>query len=303
MLTTISYKGWDTCYKLANDRVELVVTGDVGPRVIHFGFVDGDNAFYEDPALLGKVGGDTWVNYGGHRLWHAPEVQPRTYMPDNGPITMTEHATFVRFVQPVEPATGIQKELDVALDPGEARATVTHRLRNTNLWAVELAPWAISVMAEGGTAILPFPPRGPHTENLLPSHSFTLWAYTDMQDPRWTWGTRFALLRQDPGNAHPQKAGLWAPDGWAAYANHGELFVKAVTPQPGMAYPDLGCNVEAFTDAVMLEVETLGPLTRLAPGATVEHVERWHLFEDVPAPQDDADVEAHVLPKIEALLP
>jgi hypothetical protein len=35
----------------------------------------------------------------------------------------------------------------------------------------------------------------------------------------------------------------------------------------------------------------------------VEHVERWHLFEDVPAPQDDADVEAHVLPKIEALLP
>jgi hypothetical protein len=33
-----------------------------------------------------------------------------------------------------------------------------------------------------------------------------------------------------------------------------------------------------FTNADMLELETLGPLTKLAPGASVEHVERWTLY-------------------------
>jgi hypothetical protein len=30
-----------------------------------------------------------------------------------------------------------------------------------------------------------------------------------------------------------------------------------------------------------LELETLGPLTKLAPGATVEHIERWSLRKNV----------------------
>ena len=29
----------------------------------------------------GKTGGSEWHIYGGHRLWHAPEVMPRTYYP------------------------------------------------------------------------------------------------------------------------------------------------------------------------------------------------------------------------------
>jgi hypothetical protein len=46
----------------------------------------------------------------------------------------------------------------------------------------------------------------------------------------------------------------------------------------------------------MLEVETLGPLTRLEPGATAEHRETWRLFRDVPPPSSDADVDAHIAP-------
>jgi hypothetical protein len=49
----------------------------------------------------------------------------------------------------------------------------------------------------------------------------------------------------------------------------------------------------------MLEVESLGPMVALAPGAAVEHVEDWHLFEDVPAPTDGKDVEEHIRPLVE----
>jgi hypothetical protein len=108
------------------------------------------------------------------------------------------------------------------------------------------------------------------------------------------------MLRQDPRARTPQKAGVMVVDGWAAYARNGHLFVKRFYWVAGALYPDFGCTVEAWTDPDMLEVETLGPLARLEPGAAIEHVEQWFLFRDVPVPEDDADVDRHVLPKVRA---
>ena len=145
----ISYAGWDNCYELSNRAIELVVTGDVGPRIIRLAARGGPNLFKEMEKMVGKTGGDKWLLYGGHRLWHAPEVKPRTYFPDNSPVAVSETKTGLRVVQDTEPTTGIQKQIDVALDPAKPYAKVVHRLTNHNLWAVTLAPWALSVMAQG----------------------------------------------------------------------------------------------------------------------------------------------------------
>lgn len=294
----VAYRGWPRCYRISNDLVELVVTADVGPRIIRFGFTGETNEFKEFTETLGLVGGDEWRIYGGHRLWHAPEASPRTYFPDNEPIQAEQHEDFVRIVQPTEPTTGIEKEIDLRLSPGAAHATVIGRLRNKNLWSVELAPWSLSVMAQGGVAVLPLPPRGSHAENLQPTSTLTLWAYTNMSDPRWTWGEKYVLLRQDPGMEAPQKIGASVPDGWAAYARDGHLFVKTFRTIPGARYPDLGCSAEIFTNADFLEVESLAPLVKLQPGAAVEHTEHWFLFRDVRMPENDADVEAYILPHV-----
>ena len=297
-LEKVQYGGWPNCYRLANQVIELIVTGDVGPRIIRFGFIGGENIMKEYPQFAGKTGGDEWRIYGGHRLWHAPEVNPRTYAPDNGPVQVEDHASFVRVIQPVEPSTGIQKELDITLSPDSAHVQVTHRLRNANAWAVRLAVWSLSVTAPGGKIIVPMPPRGGHRANLQPTGSLALWAYTDMTDPRWTWGAEYYMLRQAPTSTQAQKSGSYVPQGWLAYVRNNTLLVKRFDVTPGAAYPDAGCNVEAFTNPDMLEIETLGPLGDLAPNATVEHTEHWYLFHDVPTPMNDADVNTHILPKV-----
>ncbi|MHC4506228.1 MAG: hypothetical protein ACYTFI_23280 [Planctomycetota bacterium] len=250
----VAYAGWENCYRLANGTVELIVTADVGPRIIRFGFEGGENEFKEFDEMLGKTGGDEWLIYGGHRLWHAPEEKPRTYFPDNVPVEVEETDGVVRVRPPVETTTGMAKEIDIRLDPDSARVELTHRLTNTSLWAVELAPWALSVMAEGGRAVIPLPPRGSHEENLLPANSMTMWAYTDMADARWRWGRKYVMLAQDPAATVPQKVGLMVPDGWAAYANGGRLFVKRFPFDARATYPDMGCNVETFTNADFLEL-------------------------------------------------
>jgi hypothetical protein len=294
----VSYRGWKNCIRIANEAVEMIVTADVGPRIIRFGFVGGENVFKEYADMLGRTGDTEWLIYGGHRLWHAPEVKPRTYFPDNAPVDVEDRQGYVRFTPPLETACGIQKQIDIALDAANASAAIVHRITNQNQWAVQLAPWALSVMAQGGKVIIPAPPRGSHEDHLLPTHTLTLWAYTNFADPRWTLGEKYMLLEQDSSCTKPQKVGASVPDGWAAYANGGTLFLKTFIHDCCATYPDWGCSVETFTNDEMIELETVGPMITLQPGASVEHVESWHLFKDVPVPVDDADVDKNVLPRV-----
>lgn len=294
-----SYGGWETTYTLSNGTVDLVITGDVGPRLIRFGFVDQPNIFAERADMMGKTGGDDWNIFGGHRFWHAPEDKVRTYYPDNTPISVEEKDGFIQVTQPTEPTTGIQKQLDIYMSDESNYVRVVHRLINQGLWTIECAPWALSVMATGGQAIIPLPPRGSHPVELLPNTELVLWPYTNMADPRWTWGNKYIFLRQAVDTTQPQKFGAIVPDGWSAYVNNETLFVKCFAYDPAATYPDLGCMVETFTNDWMLELETLGKLETIAPGDSKEHVEDWFLFKDVPTPSTDDEADAQILPHVE----
>ncbi len=50
------YKGWRNCYRVSNGEVELIITADVGPRIIRFGFPGGQNLFKEFAEQLGALG-------------------------------------------------------------------------------------------------------------------------------------------------------------------------------------------------------------------------------------------------------
>jgi hypothetical protein len=46
----------------------------------------------------------------------------------------------------------------------------------------------------------------------------------------------------------------------------------------------------------------LGPLQRIAPGKSIEHVEQWSLLKDVGHDLSEAGIEANVRAKVEALI-
>ena len=292
----VPYRGWSNCYRLANSEVELIVTGDVGPRIIRFGFIGDDNEFGEFSEQVGQTGGSEWRVYGGHRLWHSPEDKVRTYHADNGPVKVVEENGTVRVIQPPEATTGIQKEMAITLEAAN-RVEVRHYLRNVGLWPVELAPWALTVMAPGGMGIVPQPAKA-HPDRLLPNRVLVLWPYTDMTDQRIHWGSKFIFLRQDQNAQTPAKIGLSANDGWGAYLRKGHLFLKTFEHIEGANYPDNGCSLEMYTNDRMLELETLGPLQCLVPGGIIEHVEHWFLFRDGEADEDEESVERAVLPLV-----
>jgi hypothetical protein len=284
----IEYAGWKDCVQLTNGRIRLVVTTEVGPRIIFCGFPGGENLFYEHPQQTGTRGGTTWKTYGGHRLWCSPEHEVDTYAPDNFPVEVEESTDLVRFTAPVE-RIGVQKVIEISLPEDSPAAVVNHMIYNRSEAAITFAPWALSVMRAGGIAIIPHGIHDP--TRLLPTHPLALWGYTNMSDPRWTWGEKYILLRQDTSATGPQKVGCRNQYGWAAYAVNGELFVKRFDWQPEAAYPDFNCNFESYTNADLLEVETLGPLRRVEPGQAATHTEEWEIYNGIPTPRTEKDAE------------
>jgi hypothetical protein len=267
---------------MSNGTVEVVVTAGVGPRVLRYSFVGGENIFGEYPEASVETEWGVWKPWGGHRLWAAPEASPRSYAPDDAPLEVTEEgALAARFAQPPDARTGLAKEMLVELDASGSGVRVLHRVTNQNVWAVELAPWALTIMRPGGEVVIPQEPFGAHPKFLLPARPLVLWHYTDLSDPRLSLGPRLVRLRPDERNGAPQKIGLLNKQGWAAYRAGEEVFVKTYAYDEGAAYPDYNCNTQVFTAGAFVEVETLGPLTRLEPGAVAEHEERWALFGGV----------------------
>ena len=304
----IEYRNWRTAFRISNDTVQLVVSTEVGPRILFYGFCVEENEFHEIPEHSGKWGDRVFRVYGGHRLWVSPEVA-RTYYPDNAHVSVKRQQDSFLFTAPPEsepPGTYLQKEIEIALAAAGTQVTVTHRIRNLGRKATRMAPWALSVMAGGGKAILPLPPRAPVSpDRLLPEGVVALWSYTDLADPRWRIGSSYIQLQQDSNSAskfREQMIGIFNPFGWGAYFRKGHLFVKKVRVERGSKYPDFGCNFEVYTDPNSLELETLGPLRTLKPGETAEHIEHWWLFKDIEAGEAESWVDSVIVPAVQTSL-
>ncbi len=304
MFERFSYRGWNNAYKLTNGFVELVVTADVGPRILFYGFRNGENQLHEVAEDASKTVGSEFRLYGGHRLWASPEVE-RTYYPDNTPVAVSQHNHSVRFTAQVEelnPGTNLQKELEIELAATGSQVRITHRISNHDERSTTLAPWSPTMMRAGGRAILPLSRRiAMDKDHYLPVGAFGMWSFTDFADPRWVLGTSYIQLRQlanSPGRFKEQMGGIYNSAGWGAYFCRGDLFVKRAAVIGGARYPDFGCNFEVFTNPDFLELETLGPLVELQPGEVVEHVEHWWLFGHVPGGENEEWIESTVVPLV-----
>lgn len=295
----IHYGGWPDCVRLYNKEVELIITTDVGPRIIHFGFIGEQNIMYISPEDSGKTGGNDWRIYGGHRLWIAPEAIPLSYHPDNNNVSCLFSDGSLTVTAPKESTSGIRKEMQITLSPANNEVIVVHRLTNESPAAMQLSVWAISALAPGGCAIIPQEPYGEGNDYLLPARPLALWQYTKMNDPRWVWGEKYILAKHNATLAGEQKIGVLNKQGWAAYYLDKTLLIKKFGYDPLRLYPDYGCNNEVYINGAFLEIETLSPLVILAPGETAVHIEYWHLHKIAnPITADDGFTDTVILPYI-----
>lgn len=273
----IEFARFKNCIALSHLETSLIVTTDVGPRILYYGRDNSENHLFVKAEHQGIIG-NGYRSYGGHRMWLAPEDPERTYQPDSTAVEVEVLESIIHLKSPVD-TFGIQKCLSIQQHPDGF--LIHHQYHNRGLDEATFAPWAVTVMKAGGTLSIPLHPIRPQSENLLPVTPLILWGYTDLSDERYQFAGSVLRLRQLP-ETQPTKIGARIQPGIAAYTNFGETFVKQWTTPQGGPLTDLGCNFEAYTRHDMLEVESLGVYQHVAPNSkSTVHTELWSIEPEV----------------------
>ncbi len=266
--------------RLSSKFLQVDCLSSAGPRIVGLRYKGSANLLADVAETSIDTPYGTYRYLGGHRLWHAPESMPRSYIPDDSGLTLSELPDGVALQGSVEVGTGIRKSVEVHLDSDQPRLRLVHTLSNESLWDVELAPWAITMFRLGGTAILPIRGEQVYLDSLLPDRHISVWSYVRMDDPRLKLQDEFIAIRPIPGLS-PFKVGTFNPRGWTAYWLENVLFRKTYTVHLGLSHPDYGCNAELYCDGHFIELESVGPLRRLEPGQSLTHEEVWEFYDSI----------------------
>jgi len=261
------------------DDMAIGVATDIGPRILYVASRRRPrfNLFGVLPDAGIAMADGFWRIYGGHRLWSSPEAKPRSYSMDDKPVRIVVEEDRIMVNGNPEIQNSTQKK--ITIEPlSDAGVRVIHDIKNIGRWPIELGCWALTVMRKNGFAVMPLKPAKVDEEGLLPDRHISLWPYTDPSDVRLTFANGYVFVKQDPQIPKPVKIGAMANPAWTAYWVDGTVFVKEFSMEEG-EYPDFGCSVEVYTNAAMLELETVGPMRRLQPSESVQHTEIWRILE------------------------
>jgi len=270
---------------------------DIGPRILYAATKEKPdfNVFGILPEVNVETSEGLWNIYGGHRLWSSPEATPRSYSLDCKPVKIEINEDSINIFCNHEPENSVQKNIKINVLP-EGGLKVVHTIENTGRWPIKLGCWALSVMRKNGFAILPFKSLNRENE-LLPDRHMTIWPYTDLSDERAIFADEYVFVKQDSEKSKPFKIGIMANPDWTAYWVDGVVFVKEFCALEGR-YPDFGCNVEAYTNDKLLELETLSPMKTLDPNECISHAEIWKIRNIGSLKPDSDDVKNKLLDKV-----
>jgi len=297
------FENYGKCVHITNGIIEVMVTIDVGPRIVRFGFVDGKNMLYNDLERSYVTAGSEYedvfgtgskfYHYGGHRLWLSPESMPDTFYPDNEPVVYGILPDGVSFSPARQKNNNMQLGFEVMMNEDATDIMIVHSAKNQSKEMKTLSLSAITMLAPGGLQIIPQNHSG---DDLLPNRILVMWPYTQVNDPRAFWGKKYITLQQDAACNQPFKLGIDNLLGWAAYVNNGTALVKRYVHNLQAAYPDYGASYETYMNKDFVEMETLSPLYEIKPGETVRHVENLTLFKinNAPNPKDDEQLEKFI---------
>ena len=259
---------------LVNSYVRLDYLTQAGPRIVGLYLAQREeNLLVELPEEGWETPGGYFQFFGGHRLWAAPEVAGVSYLPDSDGLRVEQDDSSATLTWEPRSGRGLSKTVRIKLIDDRAAVHVTHHITNRYDHPVRVAPWGITALPLGGKAYLPAAAQG---EGFLPDRQLIVWPYARWDDPRLHL-MRGGVAIDGDAALPPVKVGTYAHSGCCAYLREELLLVKRFQPTPG-EYPDRGCNVEVYCSDLFIELETLGPLADLPPGAEACAEETWELY-------------------------
>ncbi len=293
----INLWGW-TGIELAGERVSLVITPEIGGRIISL-TLEGQEVFFNLPELRGKrfpirdakdvrarkkeLG---WLHYGGYKTWLAPQARWTEGLPfldlDSGSyeyeIAEGHADPVVRLSSPVCRETGIQLTRAISLDD-TGRVSVEQGMTNCSSAETEWGLWDVTQVCGPGQAVLPTDAAShfPGGVKAYPTEGRS----PDVMDRYVARERNLAIV--SCREAEPFKYGTDSTEGWILGrldkgGDRSLAYLKSFKAEPSGIYPHEAV-VEVYDSGALpyFEMEVHSPLKRLGPGVTYRYTETWYL--------------------------
>jgi hypothetical protein len=280
--------GWEA-YLCENNGVEMIVVAGMGPHIMSFKLKDGPNILFEDKADEFKMG--PWHIYGGSRFWVGPENR-QAYAIDNDPCKATVEPSLLKIAQKPD-SEGLVRVMEISPCPETEGFIVRHVLRHEGPFLYTGAIWILTCVVP--TRIVAPWAAGSRSWQSNRLHFWRTWAGhgTNVASPQWKLNNDYFAIEP---TGEEGKVGLYSEEGFIAALRPDGTFIKTYQPVLGATYPDAGCNVELYTHAKFMEMETLSPVYVFYPGQVYSHTERWVLTGKTFKPEEWEKMKA-LLPK------
>lgn len=308
---------WPDVWEADNGLISLTIVPAIGGRILQFGLPE-QHLFWNNRQLLGRyfpyadrLGNGSqadWKNYGGEKVWVAPQGRhddlawpgPPDPVLDSGHyrlrlINRLEREMRIGLSSPAdEEKTGLRIDKEIRLQPNCSQVQLAFSFHNIVEWPIEWSIWEnIQLNCESNqtdwnhriVVTMPINPASRFNEG------FTV-LYGRRDRSQWRPDIVRRLLSVHYQN-RVGKIGMDGRTGWAAYYNgeSGDTFVVAYDePFAGSAiFPDNGCSCECWTNGVgmvdgvdwgkngyhYLETEVLGPMQKILPGKRIDFTVKW----------------------------
>ena len=310
-----SFKTWKG-YRMENGLVRLHVVPDIGGRVIQFAL--GEKAFFwVNPALEGQSSPETgldpnggWMNYGGDKLWPAPQgwdndeqwPGPPDAVLDGQPYRAQVDKPFASIVLTSrdDPRSGIRFSRRIRLYPNSTRVSfeasmtnIDDKPRRWGIWSHTQLDAGLPGSDDYNRLMRAWCPINPKSRF---EKGYDL-IFGDKNNPSFKPDSRRGLMQVDY-HYRVGKIGLDSHAGWVATVDgrKGDVFVQRFAYEPDKAYPD-GSSVEFWHNGLgriyaynkwidmpknraenpyVFESEVLSPFARLQPGEQYTWTYDWY---------------------------
>ena len=269
---------------LRNAVAEAFVCARPAPRVVSFRILG-------RPSLLQ----DDWKRtfHGVRSCFMEPTFVPESAGPNQQPAEGAWiRPNILRLTAGVDEVSRLRLTMEIAIDNHTPRLSIRHGLTNSRENIRTIAPWALTVFPCQGVGVAPW------RTGTYPVRSYLLFFETDPREPclrpaKRALGVDFG---SPPRNAQI-KVGTNSNSGWVAYAYGDNALVSSVPFIPGAVYPENDTTVTFyatdgtvdFTDESFCEIEHVGPLASLEPGATVWLNQTLEIVSGIEASEESPD--------------
>src|SRR3569833_2278981 len=172
----VDFDGWHDAYQISNGIVDVVVVPSIG-RIMSYSFIGHPETspIWVNPDEMGKGAGDGWRNFGGDKVWPAPQGdwgkhmhQDRNWPPDPaiapGSFTVTRIKNGVHLAGAPSKDFALTINRDIVVKPGDSEVFITDSFKRpatasgdtTNL---PLGIWNVTQTKGDQMALLFFDPK------------------------------------------------------------------------------------------------------------------------------------------------